>query len=82
MAKFFITLNRQIIIKAQFDIEAETEEEARRQALELAAWDNPRDNHDNGIEWETDRTMWVNATNPEVAMVVILDWSLKRDVMA
>jgi hypothetical protein len=73
MAKFFITLNRQITIQAQFDIDAENEEDAHRQALELAAWDNPRDNRDNGIEWDSDRTQWVDSTDPVVARVVVLD---------
>ena len=73
MAKFFITLNRQITIKAQFDIEADTEEEASQKALELASWDNPRDDRDNGIEWDTDRTQWVNTTDPKVSRVVLLD---------
>ena len=73
MAKFFITLNRQITIKAQFDIEADTEDEARKKALELVSWDNPRDDRDNGIEWETDRTQWVETTDPEVSRVVLLN---------
>jgi len=73
MAKYFITLNRQITIQAQFDVDAETEEEARSQAMEMASWDNPRDNRDNGIEWESDRTQWVDATDPIVAKVVVLD---------
>ena len=73
MAKFFITLNRQITIKAQFDIEAASEDEAKERALELASWDNPRDNRDNGVEWDTDRTRWVDATDPEVIKIVILD---------
>jgi hypothetical protein len=70
MAKFFITMNRQITIQAQFDIEAESEDEAKNKALELASWDNPRDN---GIDWDTDRTMWVDATDPEVTGTVSLD---------
>ena len=73
MAKFFITLNRQITIQAQFDIEADTEEEARQKALDLVSWDNPRDDRDNGIEWETDRTQWVDAKDPAVSRVVLLD---------
>ncbi|MBF0371748.1 MAG: hypothetical protein HQL52_20120 [Magnetococcales bacterium] len=73
MAKFFITLTRQITIKAQMDIEAETEEEARAKALELASWDNARDDRDNGIEWESDRIHWLDATDPEVNRVVELD---------
>ena len=73
MAKFFITLNRQITIQAQFDVDAESEDEAKERALELASWDNPRDNRDNGIEWDTDRTRWVDATDPEVIKTVILD---------
>ena len=73
MAKYFITLNRQITIQAQFDVDAETEEEARSQVLELASLDNPRDDRDNGIEWDSDRTQWVDATDPIVARVVVLD---------
>jgi hypothetical protein len=73
MAKFFITLNRQITIKAQFDIEAASEDEAKDKALELALWDTPRDNCDNGIEWETDRTMWVKKTEPVVIEIMILE---------
>ena len=73
MAKFFITLNRQITIQSQFDIEADTEEEAREKALELASWDNSRDNRANGIEWESDRIHWLDATDPEVNRVVELD---------
>ena len=73
MAKFFITMTRQITIQAQFDIEAESEDEAKEKALELASWDNPRDNRDNGIEWDTDRTQWIGATDPEVTKAVLLD---------
>ena len=73
MAKFFITLHRQITIKAQFDIEAATEDEARQKALDLASFDNQRDDRDNGIEWDTDRTQWVDTTDPEVSRVVLLD---------
>lgn len=73
MAKFFITMNRQITVRAQFDIEAETEEEAREKALELASWDTPRHNRDKGIDWETDRIQWLDATDPEVNRVVELD---------
>ena len=73
MAKFFITLNRQITIQAQFDVDAESEDEAKERALELASRDNHRDNRDNGIEWDTDRTRWVDATDPEVIKTVILD---------
>ena len=73
MAKFFVTMTRQITIQAQIDIEADTEEEARDKALELASWDNPRDNQANGIEWNSDRTQWIDATDPEVSRVVELD---------
>ena len=75
MAKFFITMTRQITIQAQMDIEAETEEEARAKALELASWDNARDNRANGIEWESDRIYWVGATEPEVNRVVELNYT-------
>jgi hypothetical protein len=73
MAKFFITMTRQITIQAQFDIEAATEEEAQAKAMELASWDNPRANRDNGIEWDSDRTRWIDATDPEVTRTVLLD---------
>jgi hypothetical protein len=73
MAKFFITMTRQITIQAQFDIDAESEAEAKEKALELASWDNPRDNRDNGIEWDADRTSWVDATDPIVARIIALD---------
>ena len=73
MAKFFVTMTRQITIQAQIDIEAETEEEARANALELASWDNPRNDRAHGIEWESDRIRWLDATDPEVNRVVELD---------
>ena len=73
MAKFFITMTRQITIQAQFDIDAESEDEAKEKAMELASLDTPRDNRDNGIEWDTDRTRWVDATDPEVTETVTLD---------
>lgn len=73
MARFFITMNRQITVRAQFDVEAGTEEEARQKALELASWDTPRHNRDKGIEWETDPIQWLDASDPEVNRVVALD---------
>ncbi len=73
MAKFFITMTRQITIQAQVDIEAATEEEAREKVLELASWDNARDNRANGIEWESDRIRWLDATDPDINRVVELD---------
>ena len=73
MAKFFITMNRQITIRTQFDVEAESEGEAKEKALEQASWDNPRDNRNNGIDWDSDQTQWIDATNPEVTRVVALD---------
>ena len=60
-------------LSSEYAIEAETEEEAREKALELASWDTPRHNRDKGIDWETDRIQWLDATDPEVNRVVELD---------
>ncbi len=73
MARFFVTMTRRITIQAQVDIEADSEEEAREKALELASWDNPRDDRAHGIEWESDRIQWRDATDPEIDRVVHLD---------
>lgn len=73
MKRFFITLTRQVTIQARFDVEAETIKEARAKALELASLDNPRDDNRHGIEWESNRIQWLDATDPDVARMVALD---------